>query len=86
MKVKKIIYAVLIVLPVVFTLFLLPSMPEQVPIHYGVDYLADRWGSKYEVLVSPLICTVAGLILYAGTKYASKQEKMDIIMSKLNCC
>lgn len=31
MKVKKIIYAVLIVLPVVFTLFLLPSMPEQVP-------------------------------------------------------
>lgn len=54
MKGKKIVYFILMFLPLVATLVLLPLFPEQIPAHYGADGLVTRWGSKWELLILPV--------------------------------
>ena len=61
MKGKKIVYFILMFLPLVATLVLLPLFPEQIPAHYGADGLVTRWGSKWELLILP-----AATLLMAG--------------------
>ena len=61
MKGKKIIYFILMILPLVATLVLLPLFPEQIPAHYGADGLVTRWGSKWELIILP-----AATLLMAG--------------------
>ena len=61
MKGKKIVYFILMFLPLVATLVLLPLFPEQIPAHYGADGLVTRWGSKWELLILP-----ATTLLMAG--------------------
>ena len=48
---SKVLYAVLMALPLVVTLIVLGFLPDQVPAHYGPDFQVDRWGSKYELLL-----------------------------------
>ena len=61
MKGKKIVYFILMFLPLVATLVLLPLFPEQIPAHYGADGLVTRWGSKWELIILP-----AATLLMAG--------------------
>ena len=61
MKGKKIVYFILMFLPLVATLVLLPFFPEQIPAHYGADNQVTRWGSKWELLIFP-----AATLLMAG--------------------
>lgn len=74
MKMKKIIFYVLMFLPLFITLLALPHLPEQIPAHYGFDNQVDRWGSKYETLIFPAVTILLGLILLAAAKYSAKQE------------
>jgi len=61
MKGKKIVYFILMFLPLVATLVLLPLFPEQIPAHYGADGQVTRWGSKWELIILP-----AATLLMAG--------------------
>ena len=61
MKGKKIVYFILMFLPLVATLVLMPFFPEQIPAHYGADGLVTRWGSKWELIILP-----AATLLMAG--------------------
>lgn len=75
MKAKKIILYVLMFLPLGFCLIALPFLPEQIPAHYGFNNQVDRWGSKYEVLIFPLISILFGIIMLVAAWYASKKEE-----------
>jgi len=61
MKGRKIVYFILMFLPLVVTLVLLPFFPEQIPAHYRADHQVTRWGSKWELLILP-----AATLLMAG--------------------
>lgn len=61
MKGRKIVYFILMFLPLVVTLVLLPLFPEQIPAHYGADGQVTRWGSKWELIILP-----AATLLMAG--------------------
>ena len=65
---------VLMFLPLVITLMILPHLPNQIPAHYGFDGQVDRWGSKYETLVVPLLAVITGGILLLAAKFAGKAE------------
>ena len=54
MKGRKILFWILMLLPMAVTLFALPFLPEQIPAHYGFGGQVDRWGSKYETLILPI--------------------------------
>ncbi len=51
---KKIMWAVSLI-SFMGTVVVLPFMPESVPMHYDATGNIDRWGSKYENLIFPVI-------------------------------
>ena len=75
MKTKKTVYYILMYLPLVIVLIALPYLPEKIPAHYGFDNQVDRWGSKYEALLYPIITLLMGYFLLGMAKLAAKQEE-----------
>ncbi|WP_042274401.1 SdpI family protein [[Clostridium] dakarense] len=69
------LYWFLSTLPTIITLIILPYLPNQIPVHYSLGGEVNRYGSKYESLVLPLICIIiAFLIPYLSNRY----DKYDI--------
>ncbi len=83
MKNKKTVYYILMYLPLVVSLIALPHLPEKIPAHYGVDNQVDRWGSKYEVLLFPVISILMGYFLLGMAKLAAKKEEHGKIIKML---
>ena len=75
MKTKKTVYYILMYLPLVVALIALPNLPEKIPAHYGFDNQVDRWGSKYETLLFPVISLLMGYFLLGMAKLAAKKEE-----------
>lgn len=75
MKIKKITYAVFMLLPLAVTAVALLFLPEQIPAHYGAGMMVDRWGSKYETLIFPIEILGLGLLMLLFAKLAGKVEK-----------
>jgi len=74
MKRNKIIYYLLMFLPIIITLCALPFLPSEVPAHYNAKGAVTRYGSKYESIIFPMIIIPFGyFMLYMG-KLASKNE------------
>lgn len=81
MKVKKSLYitlAALAVLPIIVIVAALFQMPYEVPMHYGADMIVDRFGSKYETLLFPVITVISGLIVLLFAHIAGKSEKNGV--------
>ncbi len=54
MKIKIVNIAILLI-SLIGTLVVLSAMPDVVPVHFNFEGVADRWGSKYEMLIMPCI-------------------------------
>lgn len=74
MKTKKTAYYILMYLPLAAVLLALPQLPEKIPAHFGFDNQVDRWGSKYEALLLPVISLLMGYFLLGMAKLAAKKE------------
>lgn len=72
---KRIVFYILMFLPLTAVLIALPFLPEQIPAHYGFDGQVTRWGSKYETLIFPAMTVLLGAIMLALAKFSSKQEE-----------
>ncbi|MDR0936753.1 MAG: SdpI family protein [Oscillospiraceae bacterium] len=55
MKTKRLIAWLLACAPLIITAIVLPVLPDSVPAHYGFSGEVDRYGSKYEMLILPII-------------------------------
>ncbi len=75
MKKQKMICLVLMFLPLAVTVFLIGFLPDQIPLHYGFDGQADRWGSKYESFIFPVTTILMGLFMLWMSRIAARQEK-----------
>ncbi len=75
MKNFKILFYILMFLPLPITLIALVFLPDQIPAHYGFDNQVTRWGSKYEMLLFPIITIIFGLFMLGISKFSSNQEK-----------
>lgn len=75
MKIRKTGYFTLMFLPLAVTLIVLPYLPEKIPAHYGFDNQVDRWGSKYEALLFPVVSIFMGYFLLGMAKLAARQEE-----------
>lgn len=75
MKTKKIIYFILMFLPLAVTLIALRYLPDRIPAHYGFDNQVTRWGSKYEAFVYPAATILMGWFLLGMARLSAKQEK-----------
>lgn len=75
MKVKKIFFYVLMFLPLVSVLIALQFLPEQIPAHYGFNNQVTRWGSKYEMLIIPVVTVMLGYFFQGIAKFVAKHEE-----------
>ncbi len=73
MKNKKLFY-LLMFLPLIASLIALQFLPDVIPAHYNINNVVDRWGSKYEILILPVVTIAFGLFSLAMGKLAQKQE------------
>jgi len=83
-NIKTIIHRLICIitaLPVVVTVCLLPFTSSKVPLHYDALGNINRWGSKYELLLFPLVIIAFGYFIrtminlsyrYLGNKKAEK--------------
>ncbi len=75
MKKYKVLFFLLMFLPLVAVLVALQLLPDQIPVHYGMDNQVNRWGSKYETMIFPAITVAFGAFMLIIAKYSAKQEK-----------
>lgn len=68
------VYGILTLLPlVVTTIGVLWFLPEQIPAHYGISGEVDRWGSKYECFILPVLTLPFGGLMLGTAKAASME-------------
>ena len=65
---------ILTLIPLIMTLIVLPFLPDTIALHFDLSGNVNRWGSKYESLLVPLITVATGLSLMWVTKFASKKD------------
>lgn len=75
MKTKKTVYYILMFLPLIVALLALPFLPEQIPAHYDFNNQVNRWGSKYEALIYPVVTIAFGLFMLKMARYSAKHEE-----------
>ena len=61
-KTIKLFY-ILMFLPLVISIVALTFLPDLIPAHYNIKNEIDRWGSKYEILIIPIIIILLGYFL-----------------------
>lgn len=60
-------------IPLIGTATVLQFMPDQVPMHYDFEGNIDRWGSKYEELIFPVIILAMSLFWTLFIRYYEKK-------------
>lgn len=75
MKNKYRILVALIILPYVITGIFLIFLPDQIPMHYNARGEIDRIGSKYEMLLLPVLFSLVGCIMYPLAKQQRKKQE-----------
>ena len=63
----------LMFLPLAMPLAALVVLPDRVPMHYDLAGEVDRWGSKYENLIFPVLVWALGGFFLGMTRFARRQ-------------
>lgn len=56
-------------LPVAYLVYIFPGLPSTVPVHFDINGLPDRYGTKNEFLVGPLILMGMSVLVYLLLKF-----------------
>ena len=71
----KFLKGIIALLPLAVTAAVLPFMPVQVPMHYDVNGNIDRMGSRYELLLLPLLIILIVYVSVFVTKHYAKRSE-----------
>lgn len=69
---KKVMWIISFI-PLVITAVVLGFLPDKVPMHYNSEGVIDRWGSKYENLIFPIIIIVLTLFWQLFIRHFEKK-------------
>lgn len=69
---KKIMWIVAVI-PTIVTFVVLRFMPDVIPMHHDIAGNTDRWGSKFESYIFPIIIIVVTVFWYFLIRYYEKK-------------
>ena len=73
------------ILPLVVTVCMLPFTSSKVPLHYDVLGNINRWGSKYELLLFPIVIIAFGYFIRTminlSYRYLGKTKAEKILLT-----
>lgn len=75
MKMMKKIMWIMAMIPVVVTSVVLQFMPDVIPMHHDLEGNTDRWGSKTESLIFPIIILFITLFWHLLINVFEKKTK-----------
>jgi uncharacterized membrane protein len=55
---------IMLAIPWVYLAIIWNDLPPTIPTHFGISGEPDRFGSKNEVLIAPVVLTLAGILIY----------------------
>ncbi len=61
-------------IPLAAVLTALPLLPDKIPAHYDLNMNIDRFGSKYEMLLFPVLVFLMTGFMYGMSRFAVKHE------------
>ncbi len=61
-------------IPLAAVLTALPLLPDKIPAHYDLNMNIDRFGSKYEMLLFPVLVFLMTGFMYGMSRFQAKQE------------
>ena len=73
MKLKKILLSVFSVVPLIVNFVFMFILPEQIPMHYGTDFKADRYGSKIEVWFLAAVILIMGIVFLIIARFMKEE-------------
>ncbi|MCL1918472.1 MAG: DUF1648 domain-containing protein [Peptococcaceae bacterium] len=82
MKYRHVAAWLLSFVPVVITLIVLPILPDTIATHYGLDG-ADNYGSKYAMLVLPIISIAMGSIWFFSGVFTHRDENKEKVKQNM---
>ena len=74
---------IIVSVPWIYLASIWNSLPEKIPVHFGITGTPDKYGQKNEIIFEPVVCTLLSLLIYLlltniykidPKKYASKQS------------
>ena len=71
------LYWVLALLPLAAAVCALFVLPDQIPAHYDLSMNVDRWGSKFEVLILPLITLPYAIFMERFLRWSFRKSGTD---------
>jgi uncharacterized membrane protein len=78
MKNRRFIAWIFSFAPLLITLVVLPILPDIIPTHYSLGGNIDRYGSKYEMLVLPILTILMGFFWVRVVKNVLKNKEKGI--------
>ena len=79
-----IVTIVLAIVPILITLAFFPQLSDQVAMRFDGAGEVTRWGSKYEVLLAPVLALALGFgTIIMGLRQAQKFDGNDPLMARL---
>jgi uncharacterized membrane protein len=51
-------------IPWIYLLGIWNSLPERIPVHFGINGAPDKYGAKNEIFLWPAICTALSILVY----------------------
>lgn len=86
-KKLDIIYLTMIIVPFVIIIIGLFCIDGVIPVHYGVDNEVTRWGSRFELLLDPVITTIFGGGMWVLSRKKVQTKNMNnSVMGTLMLC
>jgi len=55
---------VIAIIPWVYLLSIWSSLPERIPVHFGLDGTPDKYGQRDEIFFIPATCTLVSVLVY----------------------
>lgn len=56
-------------LPAAYLFYIYPTLPQRVAVHFGVSGMPDRYGSKTEMLIGPVVLMSVSVLVYLLLKF-----------------
>ena len=64
----------LAIVPILIALFVIPQMPDEVPMAFGADGAPTRFASRYQLLLVPGVAALLGLVSVVLARRQAEQE------------
>ena len=77
-KTLDIVTAILYVTGIIYTIFIWNQLPDQVPAHYNGAGEVNRWGSKWELIILPVIAALLAVFMSFLEKHPEWHNYMKL--------